>query len=129
MLSILLQIRKLFTKKLRVKDKYKRNLANQRVTDGSKSYQIGETESYQRIAPEDHFHQPSDSQSSLKDLIAIAQKEILLEKLDEDTYLEFDKDSCYNSGTDSEDDIYEDMALNNNDLYMTMVFESPTNNV
>ena len=74
--------------------------------------------------------QPSNSQTSLKDLIALAQKEMFLEQQVDDTYLEIDKDSCYNGGSESDEDIYEEMVFSNlscnsNDLYMTMVFKPP----
>ena len=63
------------------------------------------------------------SQTSLKDLIAIAEMEIKNEK----HLLASDIDSCYNSGTEDEDieDLYEEMNFNSNnqsDLYMSMVF-------
>ena len=74
--------------------------------------------------------QPSNSQTSLKDLIALAQKEMFLEQQVDDTYLEIDKDSCYNGGSESDEDIYEEMVFSNlsynsTDLYMTMVFKPP----
>ena len=104
-------------------------MGKQEVTcEGNQEDEIRETRAGIRILPEDHSHQPSSSQTSLQDLIAIAQKEIFSEKHEEDAYLEFDSDSCYSSGTES-DDIYEDMAFNNfsnNDLYMTMVFQPPS---
>ena len=130
MLAILVQLRKFTFKKLRIKRKQESKLGKQGVTcDGSQGDESRETGAGMRIFPEDHSHQPSNSQTSLQDLIAIAQKEIFSEKHEEDAYLEFDKDSCYNSGTESEEDIYEDMAFNNfsnNDLYMTMVFQPPS---
>ena len=55
------------------------------------------------------------------------------EKYEEGAYIEFDKDSCYqyHSDTESNEDIYEEMAFNNlsrnnNELYMTMVFQTPS---
>ena len=74
--------------------------------------------------------QPSNSQTSLKDLIALAQKEMSLEQQVDDTYLDIDKDSCYNGGSESDEDIYEEMVFSNlsynsTDLYMTMVFKPP----
>ena len=129
MLAILVQLRKLAFKKLRIKRKQKSKVGKQGVTcEGNQDDERRETRAGIRILPEDHSHQPSSSQTSLQDLIAIAQKEIFSEKHEEDAYLEFDSDSCYSSGTES-DDIYEDMAFNNfsnNDLYMTMVFQPPS---
>ena len=129
MLAILVQLRKFTFKKLRIKRKQKSKVGKQGVTcEGNQDDESWETRAGIRILPEDHSHQPSSSQTSLQDLIAIAQKEIFSEKHEEDAYLEFDSDSCYSSGTES-DDIYEDMAFNNfsnNDLYMTMVFQPPS---
>ena len=130
MLAILDQLMKFTFKKLRIKRKQKSKLGKQGVTcEGNKDDESWETRAGIRIPPEDYSHQPSSSQTSLQDLIAIAQKEIFSEKHEEDAYLEFDSDSCYSSGTESDGDIYEDMAFNNfsnNDLYMTMVFLPPS---
>ena len=129
MLAILVQLRKFTFKKLRIKRKQKSKVGKQGVTcEGNQDDESWKTRAGIRMLPEDHSHQPSSSQTSLQDLIAIAQKEIFSEKHEEDAYLEFDSDSCYSSGTES-DDIYEDMAFNNfsnNDLYMTMVFQPPS---
>ena len=70
----------------------------------------------------------TSSQSSLKDLIAMAEQEILSEKihLSTPTILVEDSDSCYNSGSDSEEDLYEEMNFNRtqiSDLYMSMNFK------
>ena len=67
--------------------------------------------------------QATTSQTSLKDLIAIAEMEIMNEK----NLAPSDIDSCYNSSTEEEDleDLYEEMNFNSNDqsdLYMSMVF-------
>ena len=130
MLAILVRLRKFTFKKLRIKRKQKSKLGKQGVTcEGNQDDESWGTRAGIRILPEDHSHQPSSSQTSLQDLIAIAQKEIFSEKHEEDAYLEFDSDSCYSSGTESDGDIYEDMAFNNfnnNDLYMTMVFLPPS---
>lgn len=132
MWAILVKLKKLMAKKLRIKRKQNSKLEKQGDTcEGTKDYESMETLSNIRILPEDQCHQPSNSQTSLQDLIAIAQKEIFSGKHEEDAYLEFDKDSCYNSGTESDEDIYEDMAFNNlsrsnDDLYMTMVFQPPS---
>ena len=64
------------------------------------------------------------SQSSLKDLIAIAEMEMKNEK----HLAASDIDSCYNSSSEDEDveDLYEEMNFNfpgnQSDLYMSMVF-------
>ena len=132
MWAILVQLKKFTAKKLRIKRKQNSKLEKQGVTcEGTEDHESLETKTNIRILPEDHYHQPSNSQTSLQDLIAIAQKEIFSGKHEEDAYLEFDKDSCYNSGTESDEDIYEDMTFNNlsksnNDLYMTMVFQPPS---
>ena len=132
MWAILVKLQKFTVKKLRIKRKQNSKLEKQGDTcEGTKDYKSMETKSNIRILPEDQCHQPSNSQTSLQDLIAIAQKEIFSGKHEEDAYLEFDKDSCYNSGTESDEDIYENMAFNNlsrsnDDLYMTMVFQPPS---
>ena len=132
MWAILVKLKKFMAKKLRIKRKQNSKLEKQGDTcEGTKDYESMETNGDIRILPEDQCHQPSNSQTSLQDLIAIAQKEIFSGKHEEDAYLEFDKDSCYNSGTESDEDIYEDMAFNNlsrsnDDLYMTMVFQPPS---
>ena len=132
MWAILVKLKKFMAKKLGIKRKQNSKLEKQGDTcEGTKDYESMETKSNIRILPEDQCHQPSNSQTSLQDLIAIAQKEIFSGKHEEDAYLEFDKDSCYNSGTESDEDIYEDMAFNNlsrsnDDLYMTMVFQPPS---
>lgn len=129
MFAIFVLIRRLTHKKLRIKRKQKGALNKQGGTcDGSKDNR-NKTEAGLRILPEDHHHQPSNSQTSLQDLIAIAQKEMFSDE--EGAYIEFDKDSCYHSETESNEDIYEEMAfynlsMNNNDLYMTMVFQKPS---
>ena len=83
----------------------------------------------------------SSSQTSLKDLIAIAEMEIQLEKNHSEEILDkADEDSCYNS-CEEDDDLYEEMkafdevedlyeemnfeksgTLAHNSLYMSMVF-------
>ena len=132
MWAILVKLKKFMAKKLRIKRKQNSKLEKQGDTcEGTKDYESMETLTNIQILPEVQCHQPSNSQTSLQDLIAIAQKEIFSGKHEEDAYLEFDKDSCYNSGTESDEDIYEDMAFNNlsrsnDDLYMTMVFQPPS---
>ena len=83
----------------------------------------------------------SSSQTSLKDLIAIAEMEIQLEKNHSEEILDkAEEDSCYNS-CEEDDDLYEEMkafdevedlyeemnfeksgTLAHNSLYMSMVF-------
>ena len=62
------------------------------------------------------------SQSSLKDLIAIAEMEIKHEK----QLAASEIDSCYSSSSDDDEDLYEEMNFNHpgnqSDLYMSMVF-------
>ena len=62
------------------------------------------------------------SQSSLKDLIAIAEMEIKNEK----HLAASDIDSCYNSSSEDDEDLYEEMNFNfpgnQSDLYISMVF-------
>ena len=77
----------------------------------------------QAIGKLDETH-ATTSQSSLKDLIAIAEMEIKNEK----HLVASEIDSCYNSSSedDEEEDLYEEMnfnfAGNQSDLYMSMVF-------
>ena len=131
MFAIFIQLRKLTHKKLRIKRKQKSYLDKQGATCDGKDNGNRKTEVGLRMLPEDHHHQPSNSQTSLQDLIAIAQKEMFSEKSEEGAYIEFDKDSCYHSCAESDEDIYEEMSFNNlsrnnNDLYMTMVFQKPS---
>ena len=77
----------------------------------------------QAIGKLDETH-ATTSQSSLKDLIAIAEMEIKNEK----HLAASEIDSCYNSSSedDEEEDLYEEMNFNfpgnQSDLYMSMVF-------
>ena len=77
----------------------------------------------QAIGKLDETH-ATTSQSSLKDLIAIAEMEIKNEK----HMAASEIDSCYNSSSDDDEieDLYEEMNFNfpgnQSDLYMSMVF-------
>ena len=67
----------------------------------------------------------ANSQSSLKDLIMIAEKEMLEEKRQSSCPVIEDCDSCYHSSEESEDleDLYEEMKFNatqTSNLYMSM---------
>ena len=68
----------------------------------------------------------ANSQSSLKDLIMIAEKEIMEEKRQSSCKVIEDCDSCYHSSEESEDmeeDMYEEMKFNatqTSNLYMSM---------
>ena len=132
MFAIFVLIRRFTHKKLRIQRKQKSALNKQGITcDYNKDTGNRKPEAGLAILPEDHHHQPSNSQTSLQDLIEIAQKEMFSEKYEEGAYIEFDKDSCYHSDTESNEDIYEEMAFNNlssnnNELYMTMVFQTPS---
>ena len=127
----MLSLKKLFRKfKL---SKYV-NRRRKTISDKSAQERMGDREIFCAVKRESFVNNILDvtnntatsSQSSLKDLIEIAELEMLLEKNNLlNNYKNVDslsEDSSYESGSDYEEMLFNSMQ--NNSLYMTMTFQS-----
>jgi len=127
----MLSLKKLFRKfKL---SKYV-NRRRKTISDKSAQERMGDREIFCAVKRESFVNNILDvtnntatsSQSSLKDLIEIAEMEMLLEKNNLlNNYKNVDslsEDSSYESGSDYEEMLFNSMQ--NNSLYMTMTFQS-----
>ena len=127
----MLSLKKLFRKfKL---SKYV-NRRRKTISDKSAQERMGDREIFCAVKRESFVNNILDvtnntatsSQSSLKDLIEIAEMEMLLEKnnlLNNYKNVDsFSEDSSYESGSDYEEMLFNSMQ--NNSLYMTMTFQS-----
>ena len=127
----MLSLKKLFRKfKL---SKYV-NRRRKTISDKSAQERMGDREIFCAVKRESFVNNILDvtnntatsSQSSLKDLIEIAEMEMLLEKNNLlNNYKNVDslsEDSYYESGSDYEEMLFNSMQ--NNSLYMTMTFQS-----
>ena len=127
----MLSLKKLFRKfKL---SKYV-NRRRKTISDKSAQERMGDREIFCAVKRESFVNNILDvtnntatsSQSSLKDLIEIAEMEMLLEKNNLlNNYKNVDslsEDSSYESGSDYEEMLFN--SIQNNSLYMTMTFQS-----
>jgi len=110
------------------------NRRRKTISDKSAQERMGDREIFCAVKRESFVNNILDvtnntatsSQSSLKDLIEIAEMEMLLEKNNLlNNYKNVDslsEDSSYESGSDYEEMLFNSMQ--NNSLYMTMTFQS-----